>query len=262
MEVALNVLVLMRSAPASMNSRWMSPMTFGLVMTSRSLQPLRSRDQSAKRSPRYAASFSLCCWIMVPMAPSSTTMRWENKSRRAWARSTWVFAVMSGTRQFAFIARPHAERMADRVSQLRAVQRVEMELLDAVALQRVDLLDGDGRRNQLARLGVVLEAVEAMLQPVGDRGAAALGEFRDLREARDRQDARHDRRVDAARRATIAEAQEHVGVIEELRDRARSARVDLALEVAKVELEARRLGMPFRIRGDRDLEIAHGLESR
>src|SRR5690349_3682069 len=243
MEVALNVLVLMRSAPASMNSRWMSPMTFGLVMTSRSLQPLRSRDQSAKRSPRYAASFSLCCWIMVPMAPSSTTMRWENKSRSAWARSTWVFAVISGTRQFAFIARPHTERVADRVGQLRAVQRV-------------DLLDGDGRRNQLARLGVVLEAVEAMLQPIGDRGAAALGEFRDLREARDRQDARHDRRVDAARRATIAEAQEHVGVIEELRDRARGARVDLALEIAQVGLEARRLRMFLRVGSHGDFEVA------
>src|SRR6187399_1619960 len=199
MEVELNVLVLMRSAPASMNSRWMSPITCGWVMTSRSLQPLRSRDQSAKRSPRYAASSSLCCWIMVPMAPSSTTMRRSNSSRSDWARSIWF---ISGTRHLAFDARPHAERVTDGVGQLGAVQRVEVELLDAVTLQRVHLLDGHRGGDQLARVGVVLEAIEAMLQPLGDRGAATLGKPGDLREARDRQDSRHDGRVDTTRRAT------------------------------------------------------------
>src|SRR5689334_10963687 len=227
-------------------------------MTSRSLQPLRSRDQSAKRSPRYAASSSLCCWIMVPMAPSSTTIRCSNNWRNELARSSWL---ISGTRYLAFGAWPYAERVADRIGEFRAVQRVEVELLDAVTLQGVHLLDGHGGRDQLARVGVVLEAVEAMLEPLGDRGAATLGELGDLRKARDRQDSRHDGRVDTARRATIAEAQERVRVIEELRDRPRGTRVDLAFQISQVELEARRLRMPFRISRHRDFEIAHGLET-
>src|SRR5688572_30017998 len=258
MDVALKVLVLTMSAPASMNSRWMSPISAGRVMASRSLQPLRSRGEAAKRSPRYAASSSLCCWIMVPMAPSRTTMRCLNSSRSAWARS---ICVMSGTGHLAFGARPHAQRVADRVGQLRTIQRIEMELLDAVALQGVHLLDGHRRGDQLARFGIVLEPVEAVLQPVRDRGAAALGELRDLRETRDGQDARHDGRVDAARRATIAKAQEQIGVVEELRDGARSAGVDLAFQIAEIEFEARCLGMAFRVRGHRDFEISNGLEA-
>ena len=45
MDVALKVLVLTISAPASMNSRWMSPINAGRVIASRSLQPLRSRGE-------------------------------------------------------------------------------------------------------------------------------------------------------------------------------------------------------------------------
>src|SRR5262245_57516739 len=150
MDVALKVLVLTRSAPASMNWRWMSAMTSGCVMTSRSLQPLRSRAWLAKRAPRNAASSSLCCWIMVPMAPSRMTMRWPNNSRNCPTRScasgadrcVEVLTAISGTGGLALHAGPHAERVADGVGELGTVQRVEMELLDAMPLQRVHLLDG------------------------------------------------------------------------------------------------------------------------
>src|SRR3954468_16995566 len=204
-----------------MNWRWMSSMICGCVSTSRSLQPLRSLRQSVKRRPRKAASSSLCCWIIVPIAPSRMTMRSANNSRSRCARSGVFKATTSGTGHLAFQVRAHAEGVADREGGLRAVQRIEMKLVDAMPLQQVHLLDGHCGRDHLARLGVVLEPVEAVLEPVRDARAAALGEARDLREARDRQDARHDGRVDAARRALVAKAQEHLRVVEELRDGAR-----------------------------------------
>ena len=80
------------------------------------------------------------------------------------------------------------------------------------------------------------------LQPRRHGGAAARGEALQLRETRDRQDARHDRRLDAGRRGQVAKAQEHVHVEEELRDRARCAGVQLALQI--VEIEQRRAAPP------------------
>src|SRR6188768_1558305 len=99
---------------------------------------------------------------MVPIAPSSTTMRSANRARSFWARSAWLELFIGGLR----CCRSHAERVADGVGELGAVQCVEMELVDSVLLQLVHLLDGDRGRDQLARLGIVVESVEAMLQPV------------------------------------------------------------------------------------------------
>ena len=95
--------------------------------------------------------------------------------------------------------RPRAqpERVADGIGEFGAVQRVEMEFVHAVARQRVHLLDGDARGDQAARLGILIEPAKALLQPRRDGRAAARGEAQHLREARDRQDARHDRRANA-----------------------------------------------------------------
>src|SRR5687768_3457101 len=156
----------MRSAPASMNSRWISEMIPGCVMTSRSLQPLRSRGHAAKRSPRYAASSSLRFWIIVPIAPSRITMRSAKSLRSAAARATWsglellIGGFFRGSER---LRGTDTERVADRVRELGAVQRVEVELVDAMALQRVHLFDRDGGRDQLARVRVVLETVETVL---------------------------------------------------------------------------------------------------
>src|SRR5688572_17989405 len=147
------------------------------------------------------------------MAPSSTTMRWANNSRSAATRCACAALSTIGHLGVSLL-RPYPERVADCKGQLRAVQRVEMELLDAVTLQHVDLLDGHRGRDQLARLGVVLQAIEAMFEPLRNARPATLRKSRDLREAGDRQDTGHDGRVDAARRATVAKTQEHIGVIE------------------------------------------------
>ena len=70
--------------------------------------------------------------------------------------------------------------MADGVRELGTVQGIEVKLVHAVFLQRMHLFDGHRGGNQLARLGVVFQPVEAVFQPVGNRSAAALGEARDL----------------------------------------------------------------------------------
>src|SRR4029079_14984529 len=140
----------------------MSSMSSGLVSTSRSLQPLRSCGQSLNRSPRNAASSSRCCWIMVPMAPSRMTMRSANNCRRASAR------LFIGSLARCCI-RTHTERMANGVRELGAVQGIEVKLVHVLFLQRMHLLDGHRGGNQLARLGIVFETVEAVVSPSADQ---------------------------------------------------------------------------------------------
>src|SRR6185295_9641946 len=120
----------------------MSAISSGLVSTSRSLQPLRSCGQSLNRSPRNAASSSLCCWIIVPIAPSRMTMRSANNLRSALPRAFLSLDAGLFICRLARGLRAHAERMADGVRELGAVQRVEVELVHAVTLQHVNLLDG------------------------------------------------------------------------------------------------------------------------
>ena len=74
------------------------------------------------------------------------------------------------------------------------------------------------------RRGVVAVAFERAPDPARDLRAAGVGEARELREARDRHDPRHDRHVDAARGAGVDEAPVRVGVEEVLRDRRVRAR--------------------------------------
>src|SRR5262249_38984048 len=72
----------------------------GLVRLSRSLLPRTSRFQASKRAPRNSSSSSLSAWIIVPMAPSSTRMRW-----RASVRSSDSMGESVGT-EFAIGSEP------------------------------------------------------------------------------------------------------------------------------------------------------------
>src|SRR5882757_6817611 len=106
---------------------------------------------------------------MVPMAPSSTRMRW-----RANASSSVRFGetgTVIGSGGFLRALRANAEQMADREYEIGAVHGVEVKSIDAVLGEFLDLAGGNCRRHQLTSLGVVIEAFEFLRQPVRHAGA-------------------------------------------------------------------------------------------
>ena len=129
-----------------------------------------------------------------------------------------------------------SQEMAGREGQVGAIERVEMELVDAFALQAAAEVAGHGGGDHAAGLDVVVEALEHLGQPGRHLGAAQAGHPGDALEVRHRHDAGHDRHVDAGRRGVVAEAQEIVGLEEELGDAAVGAGIDLALEVVEIGL--------------------------
>ena len=157
--------------------------------------------------------------------------------------------------------RPQAEQMADRVDQVGAVHGVEVEVGDAAIDEIEHLLGGDRGGDELAGGGVVVEAVEALGQPVRHRRAAARGEILGLLEVLHRQDAGHDRHVDAARAHAVEIAEVEVVLEEELGDRAGGAGIDLGREHVEVGLHGRAVRMLFRIGGDRHLDIGEPLDA-
>src|SRR4051794_16859689 len=99
--------------------------------------------------------------------PSAATCR----SRRIAAMCAAIVSsgsVMSRRRAFrlGLRLRPQAEEVADRVDEVGAVHGVEVEVADT-AVDEVDhLLGRDRRRDQLARLDVLVEPLEAGGEPV------------------------------------------------------------------------------------------------
>src|SRR5450759_1556787 len=155
-----------------------------------------------------------------------------------------------------FFRRPvsASQCMADGVGELRAVQRIEVKLLDAVPAQTLHLIDRHVRRDHTARLRVLVQPIEASAQPSGNGGTTALRKAQQLRKARDRQNSRHDADPITRCGATIAIAQEHIRIEKELRNGAAGARVDFTLQVVQVGLDTARFRMSFRIRCNRNLE--------
>src|ERR1700709_535604 len=101
---------------------------------------------------------------MVPMAPSSTRMR----SRAAASRAVRLAdtGTVIGSSGFLCALRTNPEQMADREHEVRAVHGVEVKGVDALFGEFLHLAGGNGRRHQLAGLGVFVEAVEFRRQPV------------------------------------------------------------------------------------------------
>ncbi len=151
--------------------------------------------------------------------------------------------------------------MADGVDEIGAVHRVEMEIGDAAVDQIDHLLGGDRGGDQLARGGVVIEAVEALGEPGRHAGAGARGEIRRRLEILHRQNARHDRDIDAARTHAIEIAEIKVVLEEELRDGAARPGVDFGLEHVDVGVDRRRVRVLLRIGRDRHLEVADALDA-
>ena len=108
--------------------------------------------------------------------------------------------------------------------------RIKMKGVDAVLGKLLHLARRDGGGNQLARLGVVIETLEFRREPVGHTGPGTFGEIAGLLEVLHRQNAGHDRNLNAARPHAIKEAEIKIVIEEELRDGARCTGVDLGFE--------------------------------
>ena len=159
--------------------------------------------------------------------------------------------------------RPQAERVADGVGELGAIERVEMKLADAVRARA----PAPARSRRSRRSGGA-----SRHRPPGPRSAraATAGMPAPQRSAK-----RHTcaKRVMGRMPGTIgalmpAAAQRSrkrrktCGVIEELRDRAGRAGVDLALEVVEIGLRRAGLRVHLRIGGDRDVKRRDARERR
>src|SRR5687767_2036780 len=149
----------------------MSSIACACVRIRRSLLPRRSRWWSLNRSPRNAASSSCRSWIIVPIAPSSTRMRSRASARRV-ASVGDIFAVTGSSSYSSSFSRcllraggAEAEQMRDGEDEVGTVHGVEVKVVDAVLVQLLHLTGRDGRRDQLARLGIVVEALELFRKP-------------------------------------------------------------------------------------------------
>ena len=144
--------------------------------------------------------------------------------------------------------------MADGVGQVGAVQRVEMEPVDARRLQAAHLLAGEHRGDHAPRLRIFVESLEGAGESRRNAGAALAREAGDAGEVRHRHDAGHQRHGDAGCRHLVAKAQEDRVVEEELRNGPCRAGIDLALEIVEVSSGAGGLRMGLRIGRDGELE--------
>src|SRR6185437_5284835 len=109
--------------------------------------------------------------MAVPYGPSFTRMRFCAIERR---RSAFSLRVMAADSQ----------QVAQREGQVRAVERVEMELVDALGMQAAAEVAGDRGGDHAACLDVVVEAVEHVGEPRRDLRAAQAGHPLDALEIR------------------------------------------------------------------------------
>ena len=134
---------------------------------------------------------NLSAWICVPMAPSSTRMRSfaarasasaTLEGSKRWAGTPSAKASSSRGRDLdrarARLRRAKADQMADRIDEIGAVHRVEMDVGHAPVDEVDDLLGADGGGDEAARRHIVVEPGEALGEPGRNARAGALGEIR------------------------------------------------------------------------------------
>src|SRR5262249_793394 len=118
------------------------------------------------------------------------------------------------------VAWPQAAQVTHRGDQVAAVHGVGAEIGNARSGGTRHWAGGGGGRGGGGILG---GALEPLREPVGHGGAAARGKRLGLLEVLHRQDAGHDRHVDAACAHAVEVAEVEVVLEEELGDRARGA---------------------------------------
>jgi hypothetical protein len=66
--------------------------------------------------------------------------------------------------------------MADRVSQFRSIERIEVKFYNPVSLQMLHLFKRNGSAQQAPRLGILIQALEPLDDPARYRRAAPARE--------------------------------------------------------------------------------------
>src|SRR5688572_16754592 len=195
----------------------------------------RTRSLSRSGAPSRAASSRASVVLPVPGRPASATSLTLRASQRLDRRQ-------DGARRVALVERVEVH-----------ARRTGLEQAPALA-DRV--LDADRHHDR----GVLLEALQARAQLLGDPGPAHLREALDLRDARDRHDARHDRDGDPCLARALDEAEVVLAVEEELRDQELGPALDLVPGPAQVVVSGARLGVLLGVAGAADAEallLAH-----
>jgi hypothetical protein len=137
-----------------------------------------------------------------------------------------------------------------------------VEVVEALLLQLGAHLGGHRAGDQATGLGILVQAVEQVGQPAGNRSLAGGRHLLQAVEVGHRHDARHDRNGDPRGARLVDEAQEGVDVEEELTDAQGRAGVDLGLQHIDVVVQRRALGMLLGIDADQHLERGDAAQRR
>jgi enterochelin esterase-like enzyme len=157
--------------------------------------------------------------------------------------------------QFRSVRVNGADGLADLHRRLAAVERVEVEPVDAVGQQVLALLGRVLDAGGIDRLRIRFQALEVNQQRVRDLRAAHRDKPLDLRDVEDRHDPGHDRHLDPHHPGRVAEAVELRVVEEQLRHDEAPAVVDFALQVFEISRHVEALRVAFGIARDADAEL-------
>ena len=136
-----------------------------------------------------------------------------------------------------------------------------MELIDAVRTQHPALFSGDTGGNEFARFGFVIKAIKQISQPFRHACAGHSTKLFHRIEVCHRQNARHDRHVNAPGTGLVLKPQENIDVEKVLRDGAGRTGIDFHLKAIDILFHAARFGMGFGKARDADLEITDLFEA-
>ena len=155
-----------------------------------------------------------------------------------------------------------AEGAADVEGQVGVVQRVDVQVVDALGDQPVALLAGDRHRQDVGRPRASRRGRRPCASTPAPRPCSAPAKFTILAKfSTGRMPGRIGAVIPAAAQAS-RKRRKILVVEEELGDRHGRAGVELALEVVDVGAGARRLGVHLGIGADRDLEVADPAQRR
>jgi hypothetical protein len=160
------------------------------------------------------------------------------RGRRRAGRYAWVKSdTVIGSGGFLCAIGTNAQQMADREHEVRAVHGVEVKGVDAVLGELLHLAGRNGGGDQLARLGVVVEAFEFVCEPVGTVVPARVTKLRACLKLCIGMMPGTIGNIDAAGADAVEIAEVEVVIEEHLRDGARRAGIDLGLQRVDIGVE-------------------------